>query len=623
MHNKNLIRTGRATLRKALAACVLICLIACNTNVVLADFLSVGDVTSSLGSGNAAVDEAGGTADDLIIGDTGTGGLLADGVAPFIGTLTALESNNAIVGNQAGSIGAANIEDFLGTSGNWSISGDLVVGNAGLGLLDFLNAAGIGGAPASTVGGTTYVGGGNGPTGLSSASGLLGDPRLGEGVVRINGLGSRLNTEDLIVGGAGVGVIEASGRSVLNTLGIVEVGSTDNALGSSGDGTITLTDLGTRWTANAPVTVGGLATSSTGLSHGKIVIANQAVFQVDDVSTSPTASTGALTINPRGRVELAGGTLRMLPQPSNIIINNGLILGDGFIDGGITNGATGEIRNAAGVANEREYLLVSEAVTNNGTIESLGGEMEFEALVENNLEIIARDAVMRFNSGLTNTGTISIGGDTTLHGNITGGDLFVLSDSESLLNGDLTFSAGSILALSIGEDAGTLDVTGTADLTGAIIDLDYSAGIAPVVGDSYQIFQANGGILGVAPGTMVAASNVLWEITQPTTDSLFATFNGAITVPIGADLNGDGMVNALDMDLWRNNYPIASGAAKNMGDADGDGDVDGADFMKIQRDFGILPVPPITANTAAVPEPSTLALALLTLAFCPRRRRRS
>ena len=85
---------------------------------------------------------------------------------------------------------------------------------------------------------------------------------------------------------------------------------------------------------------------------------------------------------------------------------------------------------------------------------------------------------------------------------------------------------------------------------------------------------------------------------------------------MGADFNGDGIVDSQDLAIWEMNYPIGSGAMQTMGDADGDGDVDGFDFLKIQRDFGIIPVPPL----AAVPEPSALLLALSALAFGFRRR---
>jgi T5SS/PEP-CTERM-associated repeat protein len=569
----------------------------------MADFAAVGDVVGT-------VNEAGGATGALIIGNDGTGGLLADGAAPFIGTLATLESSSVIIGNQPGSIGAANIEDFI-NGGNWEITGDLVVGNAGLGFLDFLNAGTIGDAPTSTITGNVYVGGGFG----STAPSLDPNHELGEGVIRVNGLGSRLATGELSVGGQGVGVIQISGRSSLITNLEATIGSAIGSPFETGDGTVELTDLGSRWTAKAPVSVGGLA----GASHGKVVISNQAVFQLE-------SALATLTINPRGRLELAGGTLRMLPKALNVVANNGIISGDGFIDGGIDIGATGELRNATG-----ERLVVAELVTNFGTIQSLGGVMEFEDVVDNNLEIIARDAEIHFRAGVDNNfgGIITIGGNTTIHGtvnNVNGGDIIVLSGSESTIVGDLTFTGNSILSLTAGPAAGTLDVTGDILFDTTAIDINYSAGVLPNPGDTYQILQAGGDLdplLGGFSPTAIDDEGRLWNISQ-SGNALFATFATASPLLIGADFNGDGVVDAFDLGIWQANYPIASGAGPGVGDADGDGDVDGDDFLKIQRDFGIIPVPPIVAlaaSSTAVPEPSTLALALLTLGLCPRKRR--
>jgi len=74
----------------------------------------------------------------------------------------------------------------------------------------------------------------------------------------------------------------------------------------------------------------------------------------------------------------------------------------------------------------------------------------------------------------------------------------------------------------------------------------------------------------------------------------------------------------------------------SAGDFDGDGDVDGFDFLSWQR--GESPTPGSSgdlddwemnygmtniavAATSAVPEPSTLAIVLVALACCPRRRK--
>ena len=330
-------------------------------------------------------------------------------------------------------------------------------------------------------------------------------------------------------------------------------------------------------------------------------------------------------MNTTSFVELRGGTL-ISRTP---IVTDGVIRGSGRIESDLNIGSTsfslGELRNFGTVGDNSpdQGLVVTGIVINDGTIQALGGLMEFQAPVTNNLEMIARDAEIHLRAGLVNNGVLTIGGDTIIHGDVDnsgGGDIFVLSDSESVLVGDLTFTGGSILALTIGPAAGTLDVTGAADLTGAVIGLDYSAGIASQVGDSYQIFQADGGITGAFP-TVASADGRIWDIDLVGGDTLIATATIAAVLPVGADFNGDGIVNELDLLIWENNYPIASGASKMMGDADGDGDVDAADFIKIQTDFGVIPVPPISASVA-VPEPATVLLALLAVAGCPRRRAR-
>src|SRR6185436_16727327 len=55
------------------------------------------------------------------------------------------------------------------------------------------------------------------------------------------------------------------------------------------------------------------------------------------------------------------------------------------------------------------------------------------------------------------------------------------------------------------------------------------------------------------------------------------------TVFRDGDLNGDGIANTADFDIWRNGFGVAALASPATGDADGDGDVDGADFARWQR----------------------------------------
>src|SRR5690606_30170352 len=78
-----------------------------------------------------------------------------------------------------------------------------------------------------------------------------------------------------------------------------------------------------------------------------------------------------------------------------------------------------------------------------------------------------------------------------------------------------------------------------------------------------------------------------------------------------ADFNDDNVVDALDLQFWKNSYGVAADARKLQGDADGDGDVDGSDFMLWQRQFT---AGGMAAENIAIPEPSSACLVVLVIA---------
>ncbi len=80
-----------------------------------------------------------------------------------------------------------------------------------------------------------------------------------------------------------------------------------------------------------------------------------------------------------------------------------------------------------------------------------------------------------------------------------------------------------------------------------------------------------------------------------------------------ADFSVDGQVEGDDLALWQSGFGSSPNATHAEGDANGDRDVDGADFLQWQREVLV----PATAASLAnpVPEPSTMAL-LAALIFC-------
>jgi autotransporter-associated beta strand protein len=90
--------------------------------------------------------------------------------------------------------------------------------------------------------------------------------------------------------------------------------------------------------------------------------------------------------------------------------------------------------------------------------------------------------------------------------------------------------------------------------------------------------------------------------------------------PLPADFNEDGTVDAADLTLWQGGYGAEGAATHGQGDADGDLDVDGEDFLVWQRTLGS--VQEAQGATGAVPEPAaaTLLIACGLTAAAARRR---
>jgi len=84
--------------------------------------------------------------------------------------------------------------------------------------------------------------------------------------------------------------------------------------------------------------------------------------------------------------------------------------------------------------------------------------------------------------------------------------------------------------------------------------------------------------------------------------------------PTLGDNDGDGDVDGDDLGEW-----VAVYGSNDGGDADGDGDTDGADFLAWQRNL----TGPAASSSTAVPEPSSIFLAILGLPFILSRRKNS
>ena len=169
------------------------------------------------------------------------------------------------------------------------------------------------------------------------------------------------------------------------------------------------------------------------------------------------------------------------------------------------------------------------------------------------------------------------------------------------------------------------------------------------IGDSFEIISFAGALGGVdlsdplrplvdltAPGlfTQIQVPNLV-SLGLPASAVLLPIYTSnsvllsilSIGIAVGPDFNGDGVVDALDLAIWKANKGITMGGTVLQGDANGDGAVDGADYLIWLEEFTMGPGSGgggfESPSSGTVPEPTGLALlaigGLLASAF--RRRR--
>lgn len=615
--------------------------------VALADVVGEGDVAPSNlivnGVPIPSLPIDGGTViGDIIVGGTGipeavtTFGIVTIDVPAFTDPLI---SDNGFIGFNADGIGQVTVSGFLS---EWSVNDKMSVGYNGQGYLTVSGGALV----RSSLDGDESV-----------PDAMVGELVGSQGYVTLTGVGSQWQNDNLVVGHRGTGTMTVQSGAWLRTAFDAVLGddaTTSGTPDSIGTGTVIVTGTGSRWTVGDDLTIarqgrgevqalaGGLvravrdvAVASASGSYAKAVVSgagsqfwaerslavattagSQAELHVNDlgllrVDTSLTLGDGAF-------LNLAGGTV-LTPT----IASTGVIRGYGTVNGAITN--DGDIRNAAGLANNRERLLFTGDVTNNDNIESVGGEMEFKGNVVNNSpngDIYGKDAIFRFlgPNGLVNNSRVTLDDSIIESTSFTNNAaLAVLAGEESTIIGDVTLGGSSILEMELGDDFSQLWVTGDANV-GGLLSLSLDPGYIPQTGDSFEVLRSDS-LSGTFGG--VVSPGLLWNVTYPG-DSVFVTYAGIAPPGTGADFNGDGIVNGVDLAVWQSNFGVGSNpppaATQAQGDANGDGVVDGADFLLIQQKFG---GPPAVPATAAVPEPGSLLLALAAfgLPLAARRRR--
>jgi hypothetical protein len=347
-----------------------------------------------------------------------------------------------------------------------------------------------------------------------------------------------------------------------------------------------------------------------------------------EVRNNSVLTTGNLTggTSVANHVLVDGGgqaTIGHLTAHGNVIVNHASSVlrvgGDYYQDGGgftIGNDATLNVEGSF------KYAVAGTAFLDFGNgLLRVGKTLTIEKGHYWNLT--ASGGRVRVGDGLTApaAGTVHIAangklrGDGTIVGSVTNdagtvepgisvGRLDIAGDYDQAASGKMLIEIGGTVA---GVQYDQLFVSGAATLAGTLkvglVDLG-SGVFVPSLGQTFEILNSLGGVTGTFTqlDLPTLGSGLDWNVTYL---PYVVTLSVVVGVVHSADFDGDGDVDGADFVAWQTNFPAGSVVNPAAGDADFDGDVDGADFAVWQNNF---PSGAAPANTP-VPEPSSIVLA--------------
>jgi hypothetical protein len=226
-----------------------------------------------------------------------------------------------------------------------------------------------------------------------------------------------------------------------------------------------------------------------------------------------------------GEVQLAGGASRI---SGATFTNNGLLRGNGRIDNSLVNASTGTVRAAAADS----LLFTGASNTNAGTVQLLGGVVEFQQALTNTTTGRINGRGSLFTAALTNNGSMTLsGGPAEVFGNVTNtatARVLVTGGSSSTFYNNVTNQAGSQFKVS---DASVAAFLGTV------------IGLAAFSGNGTTIFEgpasfgplARSGTTIVQPAGAVTADHIR-ETTLVISGAVTITSKGTANDPSGTSV---------------------------------------------------------------------------------------
>jgi autotransporter-associated beta strand protein len=417
------------------------------------------------------------------------------------------------------------------------------------------------------------------------------------------------------------------------------------------------------------VTVGQITIDNTGFANTtRTTFANgggQLIFQSSSGTAKyiETANTGTAPQNIQNQIL----TNVLVNSDLEITQNNYPNLNTGTIFGGLINGASNRIITKKGIGGiqfnygftlgagegfEGQFVIQEGAIRTINSTSTIskssgitvlsGGQLQ---LADNNATAVpdynlASGAVLNLNGNGTNSTAVSTDGalrigivtgrTTTFHNPVNiqsdsrinvavagafgvldqtvsgSGDLIKTGDGQLTLTGGIAYTGDTQVTdgtLSIANPGLTLaDGADVLLTTGAVFDLNFS-GTDTIRSLFIDNVPQSVGTYGAAelPG-LITGIGFLQVTTVPVTEN--------------ADFNGDGIVDGADFLAWQQNAGGAGGQAQ--GDANGDSTVNAADLAIWNSHFGGTSA---VGAAAAVPEPTSAALVLFAACGLARRRR--
>jgi autotransporter-associated beta strand protein len=283
-----------------------------------------------------------------------------------------------------------------------------------------------------------------------------------------NGLITAAITENLRTNGAftNSAIIELTGGTLSGA------GAVTNATGATirGHGTVAAA-LGTNAglvhaNSTSPLTLSNLTGNG---ASGELRIAGDATLNI----TGAFSSAGAITLQDINASLTGGalantGTISGLGRVTNALTNNGAVEALGgtlTFSSAATNGAAGLMTTATGT----RLVFTTGLSANSGVIELAGGTLNNNGAALDNSGLIGGDGTLR-TGGLTNSGLVALTGDTSIFGdvnNTAGGRIVTTSEATSIFfanvvhNGvEIRTNAGSS-TIFLGSVSGAGPFTGT------------------------------------------------------------------------------------------------------------------------------------------------------------------